>query len=317
MPAGVANRNDGFLSAALRTAAEYLAGGDPAPAHAVPMPRPRMPPPRPQLQQQRLQPPPAAPGPVRSRQYRASHISGYVIWLGLVERAGILTAMGVPGPHRLRALGMLWRALPGSEKERVAAYACELNDRIRHSERLFRSIGTLSAADERQLRAGRRASLAHFLDTTFAENGAPNVHVTDELQERLSELDNPAPAPPPPPPPPALQRGDDTEYIPLGAHNHPDNPFLLERTPPSGPVVVPDAEPAHGGLAELGKMTTDQVVDAITCVICFDKPRSVVFRSCGHVCACFDCAMKTGGYMTARKCPVCRKIGMIDRFRLC
>ena len=316
MPAGVANRNDGILSAALRTAAEYLARGDPTPPVAIPMPRPQMPlQPQPRLQ-------PAGPGPVQGRQYRAPHITSYLIWIGLVERAGILTAMGVAGPHRLRALGTLWREQPRSEKQRARAYADTLNDRIRQSERLFRSIGTLSASDERQLRAGRRASLAHFLDTTFAEDGAPDVRVTRDLLERLSELGNPAPAPPPPPPPPPPAEdsddGEPVEYIPIGRHRHPLNPFALpDRTPPSGPVVEPDAHPAHGGLAELGKMTTDQVVDAITCVICMDQPRSVVFRACGHVCACFDCAMKTGGYMTARKCPVCRKIGMIDRFRLC
>jgi hypothetical protein len=250
------------------------------------------------------------------RQYRAYYVSSYVIWIGLVERAGILTAMGVAGPHRLRALGMLWRAQERAEKARYVAYASELNALMNQSETVFRSVGTLSAGDERQLRAGRRTTLAYFLDNKCALDGPPDVRVTNELQERLSELDNPAPAPPPPPAEDS-DDGDPVEYIPLGARNHSLNPFPLERTPPNPPVVAPDAEPAHCGLAELGKMTTDQVVDAITCVICMDQPRSVVFRACGHVCACFDCAMKTGGYMTARKCPVCRKIGMIDRFRLC
>ena len=38
--------------------------------------------------------------------------------------------------------------------------------------------------------------------------------------------------------------------------------------PPHGPVVLPDPAPVHDGLSELSGMTTDEVVQAVTCPIC-------------------------------------------------
>jgi N-acetylneuraminic acid mutarotase len=39
------------------------------------------------------------------------------------------------------------------------------------------------------------------------------------------------------------------------------------------------------------------------CIICYEKPRSMVFVQCGHMCACEKCAP------TLKCCPVCRKDG--------
>ena len=86
-----------------------------------------------------------------------------------------------------------------------------------------------------------------------------------------------------------------------------------ERTPPHAPVVLPDPAPVHGGLAELGALsTTEEVVNAITCIICFEKPRNVVYSNCGHLCVCQDCASKS-----ERKCPVCRTASGVQLVRLC
>ena len=86
----------------------------------------------------------------------------------------------------------------------------------------------------------------------------------------------------------------------------------VERTPPHAPVVAPDPAPVHGGLAELGGFsTTEEVVDAITCVVCMDRPRNALYSNCGHLCVCQDCASKS-----ERKCPICRTAGGVQLVRL-
>ena len=43
---------------------------------------------------------------------------------------------------------------------------------------------------------------------------------------------------------------------------------------------------------------------ASTCVVCLDAPADWVWTACGHLCACGECAARTGA-----KCPVCRARG--------
>lgn len=43
--------------------------------------------------------------------------------------------------------------------------------------------------------------------------------------------------------------------------------------------------------------------DGMTCGVCFDKPRSVLFMPCRHFAACTDCAARDE---VRRKCPWCK-----------
>ena len=112
-----------------------------------------------------------------------------------------------------------------------------------------------------------------------------------------------------PPPPSRADSDDDPQMRAAIAASLRD----AERTPPHGPVVAPDPAPVHGGLAELGALsTTEEVVSAITCVVCMDKPRNALYSKCGHLCVCQDCAAKT-----ERKCPICRAVSGVQLVRLC
>jgi len=250
MPAGVANRNDGILSAALRTAAEYLARGDPVPPVAVPMPRPEPPLPRPQ---------PRAPGPAdeppapSGRRYRAASISGYMIWSSFVNKRGTLVGLRVRPRDRLRAMAILWRVQPMSERNRFHFYARDIGSRLAQAEHAYRRIGRITASEERLLRDRRRQRIADYVAGKFELDGPPSVTANDAVRAEIDGLRADEPPLPAVPQPSRHSPNpfDEVDHIPLGARNHPDNPFQLERTPPSGPVVEPEAEPAHGGLAEL------------------------------------------------------------------
>ena len=325
MPAGMSYLQHGMISSALRTAAALLEGrahsNDPVGAAAPPppsLPTPSAPPPRALSPDGRL-----VVGIVR-KPYRAASISGYMIWSSFINKDCVLQAMGIEPRNRMRARAILWRGQPMAERNRFQSYAREISRICSESERVYRSVGRVTTSEDRTLRRFRRMRIRDFTEDKYVLDGPASLAFTDELRDQIAELGNggarvPAPAPerPPSPQQAAPDDEDDMYYIPLGARNNPNNPFQLERTPSSGPVVAPDADSAHRGLAELGKMTTDQVVDAITCVICMDKPRNVVFRACGHVCACRDCALQTVGFGGGRKCPVCRTVGLLDDFRLC
>lgn len=41
--------------------------------------------------------------------------------------------------------------------------------------------------------------------------------------------------------------------------------------------------------------------DDVTCVICFENEKSVVFATCGHYCCCEICSLQL-----KNKCPICR-----------
>jgi len=112
-----------------------------------------------------------------------------------------------------------------------------------------------------------------------------------------------------PPPPSRVASEDDPQMRAAIAASLRD----AERTPPHGPVVAPDPAPVHGGLAELGALsTTEEVVSAITCVVCMDKPRNALYSKCGHLCVCQGCAAKT-----EQKCPICRAVSGVQLVRLC
>jgi len=40
------------------------------------------------------------------------------------------------------------------------------------------------------------------------------------------------------------------------------------------------------------------------CTVCLDNPREVLFKECGHVCVCSDCAARI--QYEDNRCPVCR-----------
>ena len=57
------------------------------------------------------------------------------------------------------------------------------------------------------------------------------------------------------------------------------------------------------------------VEDATSCVVCRDRPRSLVIIPCAHACLCSACA--TSIMATSTKCPICReKIASTTAFRL-
>ena len=60
----------------------------------------------------------------------------------------------------------------------------------------------------------------------------------------------------------------------------------------------------YGSVSNFGSNGDASAVD---CTICYENPIDSVLYMCGHMCMCFDCAMKhwrggsNGGY-----CPLCR-----------
>jgi len=51
----------------------------------------------------------------------------------------------------------------------------------------------------------------------------------------------------------------------------------------------------------------DEAENRLTCSICMDRPRDVVFQPCGHLAVCRDCCQKHPGSCRFRKCPICRR----------
>ena len=51
----------------------------------------------------------------------------------------------------------------------------------------------------------------------------------------------------------------------------------------------------------------DDVAARHLCVICLEREHDAVFRDCGHLAACSDCAAKLA------KCPICRRAGPVIR----
>lgn len=46
------------------------------------------------------------------------------------------------------------------------------------------------------------------------------------------------------------------------------------------------------------------------CVVCLEKPKSIMFQDCKHVCLCETCLGKLEQQTrTTYKCPICRKVG--------
>jgi len=134
---------------------------------------------------------------------------------------------------------------------------------------------------------------------TRALNLRARIEGDEQMRQRDAEV----------PPPSRADSDDDPQMRAAIAASLRD----AERTPPHGPVVAPDPAPVHGGLAELGALsTTEEVVSAITCVICMDRPRNALYSKCGHLCVCQGCAAKT-----ERKCPICRTASGVQLVRLC
>jgi hypothetical protein len=47
-----------------------------------------------------------------------------------------------------------------------------------------------------------------------------------------------------------------------------------------------------------------------TCCVCMDEARTVVFRPCSHLCACWGCVQRLRAQATAGNpmlCPICRR----------
>lgn len=42
-----------------------------------------------------------------------------------------------------------------------------------------------------------------------------------------------------------------------------------------------------------------------TCIICFDRPRSIIIHPCRHMCICVECS--TNWYTNLQRCPLCRQ----------
>ena len=63
------------------------------------------------------------------------------------------------------------------------------------------------------------------------------------------------------------------------------------------------------------KTALDDFDDATTCVVCRDRPRSLVLLPCAHACLCSACA--TSIQATSKSCPICRAtIAKTTAFRL-
>ena len=58
-----------------------------------------------------------------------------------------------------------------------------------------------------------------------------------------------------------------------------------------------------GGEAGAGGAGVDEVAARHLCVICLEREHNAVFRDCGHLAACSDCAA------SLTKCPICRRAG--------
>jgi hypothetical protein len=72
--------------------------------------------------------------------------------------------------------------------------------------------------------------------------------------------------------------------------------------------IVSDAEGPTSTTSTISVTVTKVFEDTTTsdCVVCMSTEKDVVFASCGHYCACYDCAttIKT----STGKCPICRSI---------
>ena len=53
------------------------------------------------------------------------------------------------------------------------------------------------------------------------------------------------------------------------------------------------------------KAAAESAQDSLTCAICFERPRAVVYLPCAHLSACADCdgALEAAG----EPCPICRQ----------
>ena len=102
-------------------------------------------------------------------------------------------------------------------------------------------------------------------------------------------------------PPPSPKPQEQSEKRP-SVNSSMANLTINENPPPA-------AANGGGGGGGDGKMSVSAIADEnknlkteITCIICFDRLRSILLMPCGHVMSCKPCAN------TFRKCPVCRKL---------
>jgi hypothetical protein len=68
----------------------------------------------------------------------------------------------------------------------------------------------------------------------------------------------------------------------------------------SGPGNQAGASTEAGGETSLVQVEN---ADPRCCIVCLDQPRQTVFRKCGHMCLCAECAKKL------KKCPICQRKG--------
>lgn len=48
--------------------------------------------------------------------------------------------------------------------------------------------------------------------------------------------------------------------------------------------------------------------NCVDCTICFEKPIDSVLYMCGHMCMCYDCAIKQWRGIGGGHCPLCRAV---------
>lgn len=73
--------------------------------------------------------------------------------------------------------------------------------------------------------------------------------------------------------------------------------------------VATEAEKQHPQQIAIHDYTEQQKkigLPSMECVICMDKAKDTIFRSCKHLVACNDCAKRI--MSDTRECPICRKI---------
>ncbi|XP_040152174.1 protein neuralized isoform X2 [Anopheles arabiensis] len=95
----------------------------------------------------------------------------------------------------------------------------------------------------------------------------------------------------------------------LMVSNNSSNNYAASNNPPPYPESLSSynnaANYSTAALAANGIYSSTNCVD---CTICFEKPIDSVLYMCGHMCMCYDCAIKQWRGIGGGHCPLCRAV---------